>query len=147
MDYEYERRRNEKAGGRGKKITDEMADEIMRRFVDEGDSVKSLAREYGVHESTIYRALYRPERAKAMNDLRQAQKAAALLRVSRLSAKAVDRMEEYLDKEFDDNHKYIQQQVAVDVLNRAGVREEKTEEQKVSITFADGGFETGQPPL
>lgn len=127
------------------KLSDKQCKEILHRYVDECETVEDLAKEYGVNKSSIYRALQRPAAAEAMKNLREAQLAAEQLRLSRLVPKAINRVEEILDTDFDDNHKYLHQQTAVDIMNRMGLKEQKNEKQDINITFAGGGFEVGMP--
>ena len=127
------------------KITDEQCIEVVRRYVDEGESVTELAEAYGVSRTAIYNALHRAEFADRMKELREARLAAAQLRILEQAEKALDRNEDILNTEYDPAYQYLWQNVSRDVLDRAGIKAPKEDKQDISISFAGGGFEVNMP--
>ena len=127
------------------KITDEQCIEIVRRYVDEGETVTELAEAYGVSRTAIYNALHRAEFADRMKELREARLAAAQLRILEQAEKALDRNEDILNTEYDPAYQYLWQNVSRDVLDRAGIKAPKEDKQDISISFAGGGFEVNMP--
>lgn len=129
----------------GQKITDEQCIEVVRRYVDEGESVTELAEAYGVSRTAIYNALHRAEFADRMKELREARLATAQLRILEQAEKALDRNEDILNTEYDPAYQYLWQNVSRDVLDRAGIKAPKEDKQDISISFAGGGFEVNMP--
>ena len=127
------------------KITDEQCIEVVRRYVDEGESVTELAEAYDVSRTAIYNALHRAEFADRMKELREARLAAAQLRILEQAEKALDRNEDILNTEYDPAYQYLWQNVSRDVLDRAGIKAPKEDKQDISISFAGGGFEVNMP--
>lgn len=127
------------------KITDEQCIEVVRRYVDEGESVTELAEAYGVSRTAIYNALHRAEFADRMKELREARLATAQLRILEQAEKALDRNEDILNTEYDPAYQYLWQNASRDVLDRAGIKAPKEDKQDISISFAGGGFEVNMP--
>ena len=128
----------------GQKITDEQCIEVVRRYVDEGESVTELAEAYGVSRTAIYNALHRAEFADRMKELRDARLARAQLRILEQAEKALDRNEDILNTEYEPAYQYLWQNASRDVLDRAGIKAPKEDKQDISISFASG-FELGMP--
>lgn len=129
----------------GQKITDEQCIEVVRRYVDEGESVTELAEAYGVSRTAIYNALHRAEFADRMKELREARLATAQLRILEQAEKALDRNEDILNTEYKPAYQYLWQNASRDVLDRAGIKAPKEDKQDISISFAGGGFEVNMP--
>ena len=129
----------------GQKITDEQCIEVVRRYVDEGESVTELAEAYGVSRTAIYNALHRAEFADRMKELREARLATAQLRILEQAEKVLDRNEDILNTEYDPAYQYLWQNASRDVLDRAGIKAPKEDKQDISISFAGGGFEVNMP--
>ncbi len=127
------------------KITDEQCIEVVRRYVDEGESVTELAEAYGVSRTAIYNALHRAEFADRMKELREARLATAQLRILEQAEKALDRNEDILNTEYDPAYQYLWQNASRDILDRAGIKAPKEDKQDISISFAGGGFEVNMP--
>lgn len=127
------------------KISDEQCIEVVRRYVDEGESVTELAEAYGVSRTAIYNALHRAEFADRMKELREARLATAQLRILEQAEKALDRNEDILNTEYDPAYQYLWQNASRDVLDRAGIKAPKEDKQDISISFAGGGFEVNMP--
>ena len=126
----------------GQKITDEQCIEVVRRYVDEGESVTELAEAYGVSRTAIYNALHRAEFADRMKELREAR---LQLRILEQAEKALDRNEDILNTEYEPAYQYLWQNASRDVLDRAGIKAPKEDKQDISISFAGGGFEVNMP--
>ncbi len=129
----------------GQKITDEQCVEVVRRYVDGGESVKALAEAYGVSRTAIYNALHRAEFADRMKELREARLATAQLRLLEQAEKALDRNEQILDTKYEPQYQYLWQNASRDTLDRAGIKAPKEDNRDISITFADGGFDVNMP--
>lgn len=129
----------------GQKITDEQCVEIVRRYVEEADSVRELAEDYGVSRTAIYNALRRAEFVERMKELKEARLATAQLRLLEQAEKALDRTEEILDTKYEPQFQYLWQNASRDVLDRAGIKAPKDEKQDISISFAGGGFDVNMP--
>lgn len=129
----------------GQKITDEQCVEVVRRYVDGGESVKALAEAYGVSRTAIYNALHRAEFADRMKELRDARLATAQLRLLEQAEKALDRNEQILDTKYEPQYQYLWQNASRDTLDRAGIKAPKEDNRDISITFADGGFDVNMP--
>lgn len=129
----------------GQKITDEQCIEVVRRYVDEGETVTELAEAYGVSRTAIYNALHRAEFADRMKELRDARLARAQLRILEQAEKALDRNEDILNTEYEPAYQYLWQNASRDVLDRAGIKAPKEDKQDISISFAGGGFEVNMP--
>lgn len=127
------------------KITDEQCIEVVRRYVDEGETVTELAEAYGVSRTAIYNALHRAEFADRMKELREARLAKAQLRILEQAEKALDRNEDILNTEYEPAYQYLWQNASRDVLDRAGIKAPKEDKQDISISFAGGGFEVNMP--
>ena len=127
------------------KITDEQCIEVVRRYVDEGESVTELAEAYGVSRTAIYNALHRAEFADRMKELREARLATAQLRILEQAEKALDRNEDILNTEYVPAYQYLWQNASRDILDRAGIKAPKEDKQDISISFAGGGFEVNMP--
>jgi transposase-like protein len=127
------------------KITDEQCIEVVRRYVDEGETVTELAEAYGVSRTAIYNALHRAEFADRMKELREARLATAQLRILEQAEKALDRNEDILNTEYEPAYQYLWQNASRDVLDRAGIKAPKEDKQDISISFAGGGFEVNMP--
>lgn len=127
-----------------RKLTDEQRREVVRRYVEEYETVSELAREYGVDRATIYRVLGAEEHAgriKALSDARMVQ---AKIRILEQVPAALDRNEEILNTNYDPAFQYLWQNAIRDTLDRAGIKATKDEKQDISISFASG-FELGMP--
>lgn len=127
------------------KLSDKQRREVVRRYVDDGDTVKELADEYGVNRSTIYRVLCSEENANRIKALKEARLAQAQIRLMEQAEKALDRNEEILNTQYDPAYQYLWQNATRDTLDRAGIKAPKEDKQDISITFAGGGFDVGMP--
>ena len=121
-----------------KALTDEQAQEIVDRYMDGNVTMKQLAEEYGVCSKTISKYICDSgvlERAERRADSRAKL---ALINLKNASADASEKLVELLNEKRGKNQVYADIQIIQQVLDRAGVREEKKEDKDVRITFADG---------
>lgn len=119
-------------------LTDEQAQEIVDRYMDSNVTMKQLAEEYGVCSKTISKYICDSgvlERAERRADSRAKL---ALINLKNASADASEKLVELLNEKRGKNQVYADIQIIQQVLDRAGVREEKKEDKDVRITFADG---------
>lgn len=128
-----------------RKLTDEQRREVVRRYVEEYETVSELAREYGVDRATIYRVLGAEEHAGRIKALSDARLAQAKIRILEQVPAALDRNEEILNTNYDPAFQYLWQNAIRDTLDRAGVKATKDEKQDISISFAGGGFDVNMP--
>lgn len=128
-----------------KKLTDEQRREVVRRYVEESDSVTELAREYEVDRATIYRILAKEENAGRIKALMEARLAQARIQILDQVPDALKRNEEILNTQYDPAYQYLWQNAIRDTLDRAGIKAPKDEKQDISISFAGGGFDVNMP--
>lgn len=128
-----------------RKLTDEQRREVVRRYVEEYETVSELAREYGVDRATIYRVLGAEEHAGRIKALSDARLAQAKIRILEQVPAALDRNEEILNTNYDPAFQYLWQNAIRDTLDRAGIKAAKEEKQDISISFVSDGFELGMP--
>ena len=109
-----------------------------------------MAEKYSVHRCTIHKITHDPKRVKryieglnhvhdiAMAKLLEAQTDAVCTQVGLMN-----------DVTLPQNLWYLRQNAAVDIMNRAGLKDKTAEDQEIRITFdADGGtgLAAGMPP-
>lgn len=128
-----------------KKLTDEQRREVVRRYVEESDSVTELAREYEVDRATIYRILAKEENADRIKALTEARLAQARIQILDQVPAALNRNEEILNTQYDPAYQYLWQNAIRDTLDRAGIKAPKDEKQDISISFVGGGFDVNMP--
>lgn len=119
-------------------LPDETIDEIIERYMEGGVTMVQLAGEYGVSKSTISKYISQSstvERAERRADIRSRL---ALIKLKNKSADAADKLLTLLGEKRGKNQVYADIQIIQQVLDRAGVREEKKTDSDVKITFADG---------
>ena len=128
-----------------RKLTDEQRREVVRRYVEDYESVADLAEEYGVSTMTIRRILCETENADKIKALKEARLAQAQLRILEQVPIALDRNEEILETNYDPAFQYLWQNAIRDTLDRAGIKAPKEEERDINITFTGGGFDVNMP--
>lgn len=119
-------------------LTDEQIDEIIERYMEGGITMMQLADQYGVSKTTISKYISQSDavaRAERRADIRSRM---ALIKLKNKSADAADKLITLLDEKRGKNQVYADIQIIQQVLDRAGVREEKAEDKEVRISFADG---------
>lgn len=128
-----------------KKLTDEQRKEVVRRYVEEYETVTRLAEDYEVGRTTIYRILSEEKNADTIRALTEARLAQARIRILEQVPAALDRNEEILNTDYDPAFQYLWQNAIRDTLDRAGIKAPKDEEKEISISFAGGGFDVNMP--
>ena len=127
------------------KLTPEQREEIVVRYFDGGITMRELADEYGVTRQYISQLVSRSdmiEKAERRADIRSR---IALITLKNASADAAEQLVEVLEKTNGKNQVYAKLQALQQVLDRAGVREEKKEDKDVHISFVGGGIAPKMP--
>lgn len=127
------------------KITPEQREEIVVRYFDGGITMRELAEEYGVTRQYVSQLVSRSdmiEKAERRADIRSR---IALITLKNASADAAEQLVEVLEKTNGKNQVYAKLQALQQVLDRAGVREEKKEDKDVHISFVGGGIAPKMP--
>lgn len=130
---------------KNQKVMPEQRREVVRRYVEDYESVADLAEEYGVSTMTIRRILCETENADKIKALKEARLAQAQLRILEQVPIALDRNEEILETDYDPAFQYLWQNAIRDTLDRAGIKAPKEEERDINITFTGGGFDVNMP--
>lgn len=128
-----------------KAVTDEQQDEIIERYMEGGVTMKQLAEEYGVCSRTISRYICASgvlDRAEKRADTRARL---ALINLKNASADASEKLVGLLNEKRGKNQVYADIQIIQQVLDRAGVREEKKEDKDVHISFVGSGIAPKMP--
>ena len=143
-----------KAGKTGTVVlTDEQREEIVHKYIaSRADSYAvpvtqtQLAEEYGVAQSTISGVI---SDSGVIERVRRRTKSSVMLAQAIAEEAAANIMRESVNSAFklrDEKYEYINQSDRRDILDRAGVRAEKSDKQDVTISFkAGGGFDVGMP--
>lgn len=147
-----ERRRLKKMGAIEKRLTDEMKEEIVHRYVESRAdpfavpiTQTELAKEYGVGQATISRVI---SDSGVVERVRRRTKASVELAQAIAEEAAAHAMRATVESAFkprEEKYEYINQGDRRDILDRAGVRAEKKEAADVNISFTNGGFDVGMP--
>lgn len=119
-------------------LTDEQIADIIDRYLEGGVTMQNLANEYGVSRSTISHYISNSELIEKAERRADIRTRLALITLKNASAYAAEQLVEILDKTNDKKQIYAKLQALQQVLDRAGVREEKKEDKDVHITFANG---------
>lgn len=135
-----------------KKLTDEMKEEIVHRYVESRAdpfavplTQTQLAQEYGVGQATISRVI---SDSGVVERVRRRTKASVELAQAIAEEAAAHAMRATVESAFkprEEKYEYINQGDRRDILDRAGVRAEKKEATDVNISFTNGGFDVGMP--
>lgn len=135
-----------------RKLTDEQREEIVRRYVESRAdpfakpiSQRQLAEEYGVTQPVVSHLI---ADSGIIEKVRKRTKSSVLLAQAITEAAAAAAMRATIEsafKERDAKYEYINQGDRRDILDRAGVRVEKSEKQDVTISFKNGDFDIGMP--
>lgn len=138
------------------KLTEAQRREIFDEYVkletrsEQWGFETRMAEKYSVHRCTIHKITHDPKRVKryldglnhvhdiAMAKLLEAQTDAVRTQVGLMNNEALPQ-----------NLWYLRQNAAVDIMNRAGLKDKTAEDQEIRITFGaeDGtGLAAGMPP-
>jgi transposase-like protein len=135
-----------------KKLTDEMKEEIVHKYIESRSdpyavpiTQAQLAEEYGLGQSTISRII---SDSGVIERVRRRTKSSVLLAQAIAEEAAAHAMRATVESAFkqrDEKYEYINQGDRRDILDRAGVRAEKSDKQDVTISFKTGDFDVGMP--
>ena len=135
-----------------KKLTDEMKDEIVHRYVESrADPFATpitqvqLAKEYGVAQVTISRVI---SDSGVLERVRRRTKSSVILAQAIAEEAAAHAMRATVESAFkprEEKYEYINQGDRRDILDRAGVRAEKSEKQDITLSFAGVPVNPGMP--
>ena len=128
------------------KLTDEQREQIVLDYLGEGTpTMRELAAKYGVSQQTISATISNSKTLKRLEDRARANVTRALIR-AQLNADEIMRMTiEDAKKTRADKYGHLHQNARREVLDRAGVRVVKEEDNAININFVGGGgFELGQ---
>ena len=135
-----------------KKLTDEMKDEIVHRYVESrADPFATpitqvqLAKEYGVAQVTISRVI---SDSGVLERVRRRTKSSVILAQAIAEEAAAHAMRATVESAFkprEEKYEYINQGDRRDILDRAGVRAASEEKPEVNITFNGGSVPIGVP--
>jgi len=127
------------------KLTPEQREEIVVRYFDGGITMRELAEEYGVTRQYVSQLVSQSDmiaKAERRADIRSR---VALITLKNASADAAEQLVEVLEKTNGKNQVYAKLQALQQILDRAGVREEKKEDKDVHISFVGGGIAPKMP--
>ena len=128
------------------KLTDEQREQIVLDYLGEGTpTMRELAVKYGVSQQTISATISSSKTLKRLEDRARANVTRALIR-AQLNADEIMRMTiADAKKTRGDKYGHLHQNARREVLDRAGVRVVKEEDNAININFVGGGgFELGQ---
>ena len=105
------------------------------------------AEELGVHRSTIHRITHDPKRVKTYLDNLGHVRDMAMGKILESQLEAVQTQVGLMnDSSLPQNLWYLRQNAAVDLMNRAGLKDKTNDDPEIRITFgAEGGGSTGLP--
>lgn len=129
----------------GIKLTAAQKKEIFRRAVFDGECAAQLAEEYGVSRREIERVTHDRKRIEGERDTLEAMRELAKLRVMVSADRAVQKQLELMDRQVPENMLYINQKAAADIMNRAGIKQEKRDVGKVRVVFEKGNVTFNMP--
>ena len=109
-----------------------------------------MAEKYGVHRCTIHRITHDQKRVKKYLDSLNHVRDIAMARLMEAQTDAVNTQVSLMNNEnLPQNLWYLRQNAAVDIMNRAGLKEKATEDTEIRITFgaeSGTGLAAGMPP-
>ena len=128
-----------------KKLTQEQEDEIIHEYVDSRIDLErkpvtqmELAKKYGISQSVISRIISNSDVLTRMRRRTKSDVAIAQAMAERAAPKIMAETIKDALKPRKDKLRYLNQNAARDVLDRAGVRAAKDEKPEVVVTFASG---------
>lgn len=133
-------------------LTDEQREEIVHKYIaSRADpyavpiTQSQLAEEYGVAQSTISGII---SDSGVIERVRRRTKSSVMLAQAIAEEAAANIMRESVSSAFkprDEKYEYINQGDRRDILDRAGVRAEKSEKQDITLSFAGTPVNPGMP--
>lgn len=127
------------------KLTAAQKKEIFHRVVFDGECAAKMAEEYGVNQKEIYRITHDKKRIECERDTLEATRELARLRAIANADRAVQKQIELMNRQVPENMLYINQNAAVDIMNRAGIKREKGDAGELRVVFGKGGLRVNMP--
>lgn len=128
------------------KLTEEQRVAIVDEYLQDGTPMRALGEKYGVNKSTISRVINDSGVLEAAEKKADVRSRIALINLKNASADASEKLVELLGKQRGEKQVYADIQIIQQVLDRAGVRAEKSEKADVTVQFATGaGFTPAMP--
>lgn len=128
-----------------RKFTDEEELAIATEYVESSATMRELAERYNVAVSTISRIVHRSELLDRLERRADSRARLALIKLKTESADASAKLIRLSRKERGEEGVYADIQIIQQILDRAGVRATKNEDNSMTIKFADGaGFKLGE---
>lgn len=128
-----------------RKFTDEEEYAIAYEYIEGNATMPDLAKKYGVVTSTISRIIHRRGVLDEMERRADSRSRLALIRLKMESAEASAKLVKLSRKKRSDKDVYADIQLLQQILDRAGIRATKEEDNTLTIRFADGaGFKLGE---
>lgn len=128
------------------KLTDEQREQIIYEYLENSEvTTTELGEKYGVSHATISRIISDSQTLRKLEDRANIAAARAKIR-AQLNADEIMRLTiADAKKTREDKFGHLHQNARRDVLDRAGVRVTKEEDNTLTIKFADGaGFSLGE---
>lgn len=128
------------------KLTDEQREQIVYEYLENSEvTTTELGEKYGVSHATISRIISDSQTLRKLEDRANIAAARAKIR-AQLNADEIMRLTiADAKKTREDKFGHLHQNARRDVLDRAGVRVTKEEDNTLTIKFADGaGFSLGE---
>lgn len=131
------------------KLTEAQRREIFDEYVkletrsEQWGFETRMAEKYSVHRCTIHKITHDPKRVKRYLDGLNHVHDIAMARLLAAQTDAVSTQVGLMNNEtLPQNLWYLRQNAAVDIMNRAGLKDKTAEDQEIRITF---GAESGTP--
>lgn len=127
-----------------RRFTREQEIEIGEEYVEGGVTMRELAAKYDVALSTMSGIIHRSGVIDELERRADSRSRLSLVRLKMASANASAKLVRLAEKERDDSMVYADIQLLQQILDRAGVRATKNEDNSITLKFADGaGFNLG----
>lgn len=126
------------------KLTAAQKNEIFDRAIFDGESDAALAEAYGVSRKTIWRVTHDKKRIQRKKSTLETLRDLAQMRIDAQAERAAAKQIELMNRDVPDNMLYINQNAAVDLLNRAGVKRKDEQSGDIHVTL-ESGMTTGMP--
>lgn len=128
-----------------RRFSPEVEAEICDKYLTNDYTMQALAEEYECSKSTIWRIVRSSDNIEAAEHNASLRARLSLLKLKNASADAAEKLVMLMKKQRSDKQVYADIQIIQQVLDRAGVREQKEEKQDISVTFNTGGIKLGVP--
>ena len=133
------------AGNNEPLFTKEQMVEIAMEYIEERPTMEALAKKYGCSQATISRVVHKSGVLDEMERRADSRSRLALIQLKMESEQASAKLIRLSRKERDESGVYADIQILQQLLDRAGVRAVKGEDNSLTIRFAPGaGFDIGE---